>query len=177
MQIDNVFRVLYLDFDGVLHPFGEPALGDDFGLLPNPNLFRWLPILESLLSGHPDVRIIVSSDWHRLFDDATLKRLLGPVGGRFHGVIEAVGKSRASEILADAKKRGLKDWIAIDDHPTVRDASLSDCRFVACDPATGIGDPGVQWVLSVILSSSRCIVLLSESQYTDCQSTNSSLVS
>jgi len=152
-EIGIGFRVIYLDFDGVLHPLGEPALGEGFCLLPNPNLFCWLPILESLLSGHPDVRIIVSSDWRRLFDDATLQRLLGHVGVRFQGVIEAIGASRASEILADAKQRGLKDWIAIDDHLTVREASLTDCRFVACDPLTGLSNPEVQRVLSQLLTN------------------------
>jgi hypothetical protein len=34
------------------------------------------------------IRIIVSSDWRRLFDDATLIRLLAPLATRFVGVVE-----------------------------------------------------------------------------------------
>ena len=31
--------VLFLDFDGVLHQLGEPALDENFRLLYNPRLF------------------------------------------------------------------------------------------------------------------------------------------
>jgi hypothetical protein len=54
--------VVSLDFDGVLHPVGVPAVDEDFRLIENPGLFVWLPILERLLAPHPTVWIIVSSD-------------------------------------------------------------------------------------------------------------------
>jgi hypothetical protein len=86
-----VVPFLFLDFDGVLHPVGERALDDDFCLIENPGLFIWRPIQEALLAQYPAVRIIISSDWRRLFDDATLIRLLGPLSNRFAGVVESVG--------------------------------------------------------------------------------------
>lgn len=137
-------RVLFLDFDGVLHPFGEPALDEDFRLIENPNLFAWLPVLDQLLAYYPHVRIIVSSDWRRLCDDETLVRLLGPLGGRFIGVVETWGGTRAEEILEEARRRCLTHWLAIDDHSSVEAASRRDSRFVACAPDTGVGAARVQ---------------------------------
>ena len=68
--------VVFLDFDGVLHPVGVPAIDKEFRLIENQDLFVWRPILERLLAPHPMVGIIVSSDWRRLFDDATLSGYL-----------------------------------------------------------------------------------------------------
>jgi hypothetical protein len=51
------------------------------------------------------VGIIVSSDWRRLFDDATLIRLFGRLAARFVGVVEGYGSSRSEEMLAEVKRR------------------------------------------------------------------------
>ncbi len=139
---------LFLDFDGVLHKFGEPALDEYFRLLPNPNLFCWLPILEGLLAPYPEVRIIVSSDWRYIVDNENLVKLLGPLGGRFAGIVENYQSSRALEILLDARRRGLQSWLAVDDHPTVAEAALRDPRFIVCAPATGLSAAGVQLELT-----------------------------
>ncbi|MEX3639600.1 HAD domain-containing protein [Paraburkholderia sp. BR14320] len=139
--------LLFLDFDGVLHPLGEPALDEDFHLLDNPGLFVWLPILEQILAPYPSVRIVVSSDWRRLFDDASLVRLLGPLGKRFAGVVEVHAPSRATEILDEALRRKTENWLALDDHPSVALAGSSDGRFVACPPSRGIASLAVQRAL------------------------------
>ena len=124
--------VVFLDLDGVLHPVGVPAVDEEFRLIDNPGLFVWRPILERLLAPYPMVGIIVSSDWRRLFDDATLVRLLGPLAARFVGVVECHGSFRSEEILAEVKRRGLKRWVALDDHPSVIAAQARDARFIAC---------------------------------------------
>ncbi|MBU1363877.1 MAG: hypothetical protein KKE51_08655 [Gammaproteobacteria bacterium] len=146
--------ILYLDFDGVVHALGEPALNDNFKLLDNPNLFKWLPILEQILEPYPEVRIVISSDWRRLFDDDSLKRLLGPaISHRFAGIVEVAEKSRANEILMDAAQRGLTDWLALDDHPTVVEASRTDIRFIVCKPETGLSSRTVQATLKTRLNA------------------------
>lgn len=141
--------ILYLDYDGVLHRLGEPALNDNFRLLDNPNLFCWAPILATLLIPYPTVQIIVSSDWRRLFSDDQLAQLLGPaLGERVIGAIEFSQPDRALEILNDAHHRKLTRWIALDDHETVVAARRAgDTRYVVCAPQTGISDPRVQHVL------------------------------
>jgi hypothetical protein len=45
--------VVFLDFDGVLHPVGVPAVDEDFRLIENPGLFVWLPILERFACAAP----------------------------------------------------------------------------------------------------------------------------
>lgn len=44
--------VLYLGFDGVLHPDGTLALDEGFHILDNPALFEWLPTLLAKLRDH-----------------------------------------------------------------------------------------------------------------------------
>lgn len=137
--------VIYVDFDGVLHLLGEPALDEDFKLLPNTNLFCWRPILERVLAPYPSVKIIISSDWRRLFDDQALSSLLGDLAPRFLGAVEIFRSSRAEEIIEDAGRRGLTHWLAIDDHPSVVDASdRGDERFIACASDSGLSSPEVQ---------------------------------
>lgn len=145
--------VLFLDFDGVLHPVGEPAIDENFQLIDNEALFVWLPILESLLVPFPDVRIVVSSDWRRLFDDQCLIRLLGPLGSRFAGVVETYGASRSEEILGEVQRRLLARWIALDDHPSVTVGSRTDVRFIACASDGGISDQKTQRRLERMLNS------------------------
>lgn len=141
----NTVPTLFLDFDGVLHPQGCVALDEDFRLLQNPELFCWRGILADVLRPSPATRIIVSSDWRRLFDDENLIRLLGPaLGHRFAGVVETFSSNRADEVLTEAARRGLSNWIAVDDHPSVAEARRNgDKRFVVCNPDTGLSNPSV----------------------------------
>ncbi len=148
---------LFVDFDGVLHPYGIAALDENFKLIANPTLFCWRPVLEDLLAPHPDVRIIVSSDWRRLFSDEALVTLLGPdLGQRFVGVVDRYNESRATEILAEVAHRRLCRWLAIDDHRTVYEAyQAGDEHFIACDPDLGITDTSAQCELRRKLASLR----------------------
>jgi hypothetical protein len=107
----------------------------------------WLPVLVDILEPHPDVRIVVSSDWRRLLDDNSLKRVLGPLGARFVDVVETWGASRADEILTEVRRRQLTRWLAIDDHPSVVVASRRDARFIACTPETSLSAPTIQATL------------------------------
>jgi hypothetical protein len=95
--------VIFLDFDGVLRLVGVPAVDEEFRLIENPDLFVWRAIPGRLLARFPMIGIIVSSDWRRLFDDATLLRLLGPLAVRFAGVVECYRSSRSEEILAEVR--------------------------------------------------------------------------
>lgn len=145
--------IIYLDFDGVLHPLGTEAIDENGQLLPNPQLFCWLPILEQALAPYPAVKIIISSDWRRLCADEKLVELLGNLGARFAGVIEAQGCDRAAEIQADASRRGIRNWIALDDHAGVFAAAETEPRFIPCAPARGISD---EYVLSVLTAQLAC---------------------
>jgi hypothetical protein len=107
-----------------------------------------------MLAPYLSVRIIVSSDWRRIFDDENLKRLLGPIlGPRVLGVVDMVKDSRAEEILSEAARRNFVYWLALDDHPSVVDArNAGDARFIACSPDTGLSNARVQRELQRKLS-------------------------
>lgn len=42
--------VVFLNFDGVMHPGGVPAIDESFRLVENPDLFVWRAILGRLLA-------------------------------------------------------------------------------------------------------------------------------
>jgi len=140
----NNTPVLMLDFDGCLHELGEPAIDENFCVLDNPRLFRWMPILRQLLEPYPEVRLIISSDWRRILDDETLIRLLGSLGKRFYGVVETYGPSWHDEILTEVQRRGLNRWIALDDHPSIAIKSRRNWRFISYSPDSGLSDQRVQ---------------------------------
>jgi hypothetical protein len=139
--------ILFSDFDGVFHAADDAVLDDTGRIVSNERLFVWLPILVDILEPYPEVRIVVSSDWRRRLDDENLKRVLGPLGARFAGIVETWGASRADEILTEVRRRKLTHWLAIDDHPSVMIASRRDARFIPCMPDTGLSAPAVQSAL------------------------------
>lgn len=133
--------ILFLDFDGVLHAVRQTHI--DRGGESHP--FCWLPILSELLEPYPEVKIIVSSDWRCSTSDEELKQLLGPLAGRFLGVVQEYDAlSRAEEIFAEVRRRNLTRWLAVDDHPSVVSARSEEPRFVACEAAFGISSTAVQ---------------------------------
>lgn len=137
---------IFLDFDGVLHRLGEPAIDENFRPIVNPRLFCWAPLLQKALAPYPEIRIVIASDWRRIFHDATLVGLLGDrFESRVIGSVESFGPSRAEEILMEAARRELRRWLAIDDHQSVWAArEAGDTRFIACQPDLGLSELRVQ---------------------------------
>lgn len=137
---------MFLDYDGVLHRLGEPAIDENFRPIHSPGLFCWAPLLQKALAPYPEIRIVIASDWRRIFDDATLVALLGDAFEfRVIGSVESFCRSRAEEISMEAVRRGLRRWLAIDDHPSVWAArEAGDTRFIACHPDHGLSEMRVQ---------------------------------
>lgn len=113
--------ILFLDFDGVLHP--ECQLSQR-GEIPD---FCFLPRLETLLRAFPHVRIVISSSWR---EHKTLDELRGPfsadIAARIIGAtaLPAPGATssytrarREREIVAWLEAHGGLDqhWVALDD--------------------------------------------------------------
>lgn len=134
--------VLFLDFDGVLHPAGVPTINSDGEFVPHERLFAWRNNLEMELRAHPSLEIIISSDWRKYHAEEDLAAFLGKdLGRRVAGVMPYFEQgSRAEAIRAEASRRGFRHWLALDDHHSVHEAcDQGDTRFVACHPDTGIG--------------------------------------
>ena len=113
--------ILFLDFDGVLHP--DPCVDADM-------LFCHLPLLESVLRDFLSVQVVISSTWraNRTLDELRayfssdiadrvigvtpnwrdLPNLLDTIGHTYVRQVEIEGWRRASG-------RSWEQWVALDD--------------------------------------------------------------
>ena len=137
--------VLFLDFDGVCRPADDPVLDAQGQLLDGASRFPWLPVLACVIrESNTRPRIVVSSDWCRLVDDAGLCALLGPIGDCFMAALEPPrGLSRAQAIERWAVQKTLVRWLALDDDVSVKVAARRNSKFVWCHPQKGVTEPRV----------------------------------
>lgn len=129
-MVDELTRALFLDFDGTLHPAGGPA-GQ---CLP----FEWLPELASVLSGYPDVRIVVHSSWSERFSDDDLREFLSELASERVEVARGATKSQAIAAYLEAHP-DVVDWAILDDEP-FEFARVQRSRLISCDPRLGISE-------------------------------------
>jgi hypothetical protein len=130
----NSMPILFVDFDGVLHP----TRSDSEERVP---YFLWLPHLVNALQPYPGVRIVVSSTWRHAYPRQELVKLLGPLGSRVAGVTPSLSDStRYAEIKRYAVRANASMWLALDDDD---DGWPSDerHRLILTNPATGISAP------------------------------------
>lgn len=155
--------VLYLDFDGVLHPedvWRHPRRGTHVRSPAGHSLFEHNLLLESLLSHAPDVQIVLSTSWVRVFSFSRAVRQLAVevqarvIGATFHSEMHMdafAARPRWEQILLDVRRRQPCDWIAVDDD-TEGWPDEHRQRLVASDPVRGIGHPDVRAQLQYELS-------------------------
>lgn len=133
--------ILFLDFDGVLHPIYNRPTGTDFSKLP---------LLEDWLRNYPHVNVVISSSWREVMDLEDLQHIFSR--DIRHRVIDkcpiipsdqATEHWRHAEIMAwieNAKYAG--PWLALDD---AVDAFQEDCyQLVICESEIGIDDSVIQ---------------------------------
>lgn len=149
--------ILFLDFDGVLHPEGEghlPSDGTDFCFLPR---------LEALLREFPHVRIVISSMWRERLSHDELRALFAPdIAARIVGATPPPRRDVAG--YAHARREGEicewlaanggveQPWVALDDAEWQFDRHLT--RLVVCGSFTGFDDQAAQ-ALRAHLEASR----------------------
>lgn len=121
--------VLFLDFDGVLHPSevylekGKPALREE-----GHALFEHAALLADLLEPHPQVKIVLSTSWVSVFRDfdrvkGFLPELLQArvIGATWHSKGDLCGRyqwralTRYEQVAGYVLRNRLADWIALDD--------------------------------------------------------------
>lgn len=120
-------RILFLDFDGVLHP------GD-------AGTFRYVAKLEKLLRQYPVVDLVISSNWR---ERVPFRELIDPfsvdVAQRIVGTTPILpGEDRQSEIETFCRRHGIQDWLVLDDRaelfsPYYWRLQLIDGRLGLCD--------------------------------------------
>lgn len=149
-------QILYLDFDGVLHPeavfwhprrgvYLHPALAAD-----GHRLFEHAQFLEELLEPYPDVRIVLSTSWVPHFGFSRARGFLTPslqartIGATFHTRMDkqAFGLlPRGQQVLADVWRRRTNFWLALDDTDDGWDGTQEN--VVIADPVGGLASPDV----------------------------------
>lgn len=161
--------ILFLDFDGVLHPDaafrerGKPVLR------AQGELFMWANLLVDALEGRPHVQIVLSTSWARelgfsrardFLPEALRRRV---VGATWHSQMgrhpDDLNRSRLNwwddatryaQIKRWISRAGIQDWVAIDDNPEGWAESDRE-RLIKTDGETGLSDLAVQARLAFLL--------------------------
>lgn len=122
--------ILFLDFDGVLHPFDHPH-----------GVFTLLPEFERVMRDFPEVDIVISSSWREAYTLDELRALFSlDMAQRIIGVTPVLLDHdqvyvRETEIRAWLRDAGreTESWVAIDDFewffsPQCANLVLTDTR-------------------------------------------------
>lgn len=147
--------ILYLDFDGVLHPASVVVAKDSTGkrvpeMQGAGSLFQWAPVLERALADTPEVQIVLSTKWVWWFGIEFVRKALPPalasrvIGSTWEGSenmpVGWVHMPRCEQIRLHARRYGIEGWIAIDDDDQGLDGDDRE-QFVVCHPEKGLSDP------------------------------------
>ncbi|RWA52290.1 hypothetical protein AU476_18220 [Cupriavidus sp. UYMSc13B] len=167
--------LLFLDYDGVLHPdaayYVPSKRGSRIELRADGELFMWMPILEGILEPYSNVKIVLSTSWVRELGFSKAKGFLSPrlksrvIGGTWHSKMSRHGEgshrvddrwselSRYQQIANYIRtKKPSEPWIAIDDDIEDWDQSVAH-RLVATDGDTGLSDLATQALLRTLLNT------------------------
>jgi hypothetical protein len=152
--------ILFLDFDGVLHPDAvyRPH-NKPLELRAEGELFMHAHLLEEVLAENPYVEIVLSTSWVRMLGyDKTLKKMpeglrARVTGATWHKEMRRNGgghdpfdwMTRHQQIMLHVRKNAVRNWVALDDlHSSEESWPESDLsNLVLCKQEAGISDPAV----------------------------------
>jgi len=110
---------LFMDFDGVTHPWGEV---EDF---------RSLPLIESIVRDNEEVRIVIASDWRMLFSLSKLvSRFSEDIRPRIAGTTPHMLPRRGEELYG-MREREAMIWLG------QHEPDIATARWCAIDDAPG----------------------------------------
>jgi hypothetical protein len=132
--------ILFLDFDGVLHP--DPCYD-------RRRLFEHGPRLAEVLSGFPDVRLVLSTQWRLVYPlEQLLAHLPQPVRDRVIGCTPPFNQIEVPAALLPYPRQAEcaywlaqnggpeQPWVAVDDRPLW---FVPYCdNLITCNPAVGL---------------------------------------
>ena len=143
-------RIIFLDFDGVLHPLGSLADARP-PLTPLAIRTRWpqalahLGILASMLEGHAEVAVVVTSSWRMFLTDEQLGQPLAPIAPWYGGLVGLPYQGRATAIKAWLTRAHMDDYLILDDQPDYFPGGIDAWpTLILCDSNLGIADEQVQ---------------------------------
>ena len=144
--------VLYLDFDGILHPADvrvtreEPLYPRVYvrGQPTDEPLFRYMSLLELLLAPYPELKIVLATSWVRALGyEFALKQLSPALRERVIGATTFQAPTRFDSIDIDAESRGLTRWLALDDDVCGWPEERRHLVVAPTNPVLGLAQPGV----------------------------------
>ena len=150
-------RVIFLEFDGVLHPMS--AISKFAPTYPLKKvaqhawLFRWAWVLDEVLEDHMDVSIVVHSNWRLLAPDDELQSLLGPLARRFIGSTPRAAKWDSIALVIEQNR--LRDYRILDAVPRSFPSGLPE--LITCDPEIGLRAYTVRQQLRTWLNAQHAI--------------------
>lgn len=162
-------RLLFLDYDGVLHPDAVYLTKRGIELRATGSLFMWAPQLIEVLADHPDLRIVLSTSWARNLGFDRARRALPAklrhqvIGATWHS---AMGRGWSDYIPWDVQTRWEQiaaylsrlnepvRWLAIDDDVRGWATAYFD-QLIQTDPNTGLSDTTVMSELICKLQATR----------------------
>lgn len=158
--------VLYLDYDGVLHPADVRVTVDaprrpQVYLQGKPSchpLFEHAKLLESLLEPFPALRIVLATSWVREFGhEFALEQLTPSLQARVIGATWRPGMrfqppARYYCIQVDAEERRLERWLALDDDLYCWPEKELHRVVAPTDRLLGLAEPGIADELQAKLS-------------------------
>jgi len=148
--------VVFIDFDGVLHP--EPCYRKE-------QLFCFLPRFQDVMRGFQSVDVVISSSWRedegldqlrRYFAEDIAARIVGttpalrdmPMNGGF-----LYPREWEIETWMRRERDAWEAWIAVDDRPYwFRPFSRN---LVICDPQTGFDESAAAGLVSKLQAAGR----------------------
>ena len=160
--------ILFLDFDGVLHPDAAFLVKGRPTLKAEGELFMWAPLLVDVLTDFPDVQIVLSTSWARELSFSRARCWLPyslrvrVIGSTWHSLMAFQpdgfpvahtwwdAATRYQQIKRYVGRAGLLNWVAIDDQPEGWGAEDVD-KLVHTNGETGLSDPAVRALLAARL--------------------------
>lgn len=156
-------RILFVDYDGVLHPLGLELMpssatgnGKPRAKVITVDFFCWVPLLAELLEGHPDVFLVVHSSWRESHTHTALGAYLGPLEARYLGATENGDKLASIDTWLAAHPevtsyRMLDDVVLAEEGKDAEEPYPRE-EFILCHWQKGISCPGVARQLQTWLS-------------------------
>lgn len=140
--------LLYLDFDGVLHP--DAAYRTKYGITlknyPGHTLFENSELLVDALAPYPEVKIVLSTSWVKELGFNNARKRLSHelarrvIGATWHTRMDARQweyLSRYQQVQQHATRHSVANWLALDDD-TDDWNPMALSHVVQCDTKFGL---------------------------------------
>lgn len=156
--------IVFLDFDGILHPDAAYLVNGRPELRAEGELFMWCGHLVDVLSERPDVRIVLSTSWARHLGFTAARDYLPQsvanrvIGATWHSAM-ALGEGLYSSgsrltwwdlvaryeqiarwVSRYEQRHGAFEWIAVDDDDRNWPENMRH-RLVHANPDLGLSEP------------------------------------